>query len=116
MKKPYKHIDVDYNQRCIDCNKPLKKNVLSRVPHANKCYCCNNISKGKLTVTKNRYKLGKLISTKDEINLNSANGRLMFRIKLAMNCFYVENLIQKIRVGVARAKAEGKYKCIEIQV
>ncbi len=34
----------------------------------------------------------------------------MFRIKSAMNCFYVENLVQKIRVGVERAKKEGKYK------
>ena len=34
----------------------------------------------------------------------------MFRIKSAMNAYYPENLIDKIKVGVARAKAEGKYK------
>ena len=34
----------------------------------------------------------------------------MFRIKIAMNAFYIENLIDKIKVGVARAKEEGKYK------
>jgi DNA invertase Pin-like site-specific DNA recombinase len=34
----------------------------------------------------------------------------MFRVKLAMNSFYVENLIEKIRISVERAKKEGKYK------
>jgi DNA invertase Pin-like site-specific DNA recombinase len=29
---------------------------------------------------------------------------------MAMNAFYLENLHEKIKVGVARAKAEGKYK------
>ena len=51
-----------------------------------------------------------LISLSETIDLKSPNGRFMFRIKLAMNCFYVENLIDKIKVGVARAKKEGKYK------
>jgi hypothetical protein len=27
-----------------------------------------------------------------------------------MNSFYVENLVDKIRIGVERAKKEGKYK------
>lgn len=31
-------------------------------------------------------------------------------VKLAMNSFYVENLIEKIRIGVQWAKKEGKYK------
>jgi DNA invertase Pin-like site-specific DNA recombinase len=52
----------------------------------------------------------RLISISESINLNTANGRLMFRFKNAMNAFYVEDLIDKIHVGVARAKAEGKYK------
>lgn len=52
----------------------------------------------------------KLISTKDEINLNSANGRLMFRIKLAINCHMPEDMIEKQAIGIARAKKEGKYK------
>jgi DNA invertase Pin-like site-specific DNA recombinase len=30
--------------------------------------------------------------------------------KLAMNSIYVENLIEKIRIGVERTKKEGKYK------
>ena len=48
-------------------------------------------------------------SLSENIDLNSPNGRFMWRIKLAMNHFYVENLVDKIRVGVARAKKEGKY-------
>lgn len=52
----------------------------------------------------------KLISTKDEINLENANGRLMFRIKLAVNCHMPEDMLEKQAVGIARAKAEGKFK------
>ncbi|KKK41177.1 hypothetical protein LCGC14_2815040 [marine sediment metagenome] len=52
----------------------------------------------------------RLISLSDTIDLVSPNGKLMFRIKLALNAQYVENLHDKIKVGVARAKAEGKYK------
>jgi len=48
-------------------------------------------------------------SLSENIDLKSPNGRFMWRIKLAMNNFYVENLVDKIRVGVARAKKEGKY-------
>ncbi len=52
----------------------------------------------------------KIISLSEVVDLNSPNGRFMFRIKLAMNNFYIENLHEKIKVGVARAKLEGKYK------
>jgi len=52
----------------------------------------------------------KLISTTDEINLNSANGRLMFRIQLAINCNMPEQMLEKQAVGIARAKAEGKFR------
>ena len=51
-----------------------------------------------------------LISLSEKIDLTTANGRFMFRIKLAMNNFYVENLHDKIKIGVERAKKEGKYK------
>jgi len=51
-----------------------------------------------------------LKSISENIDLESPNGRLMFRIKNALNAQYVENLVQKIKVGVARAKVEGKYK------
>jgi len=50
-----------------------------------------------------------LVSLSEKVDLTTPNGRFMFRIKSAMNCFYVENLVQKIKVGVATAKAEGKY-------
>lgn len=52
----------------------------------------------------------KLISTTDELNLSSANGRLMFRIQLAINCNMPEQMLEKQNIGIARAKAEGKYK------
>lgn len=52
----------------------------------------------------------KVISISENIDLSSPNGRLMFRIKNALNAYYVENLIEKIKVGVERAKKEGKYK------
>ena len=52
----------------------------------------------------------KLISTGDEINLNNANGRFMFRVKLAMNCYMPEDMLEKQRIGIDRAKAEGKFK------
>jgi DNA invertase Pin-like site-specific DNA recombinase len=52
----------------------------------------------------------KVVSLSEVIDLDSPNGRLMFRIKCALNAYYVENLVDKIRVGVARSKKEGKYK------
>lgn len=55
----------------------------------------------------NKYKL---ISTADEINLSNAAGRLMFRIKLAVNCHMPEDMLEKQKIGIARAKAEGKFK------
>jgi DNA invertase Pin-like site-specific DNA recombinase len=51
-----------------------------------------------------------LFSLSESINLKNANGRFMFRIRLAMNNFYVENLNDKIRIGVERAKKQGKFK------
>jgi DNA invertase Pin-like site-specific DNA recombinase len=48
-------------------------------------------------------------SLSEMVDLNSPMGKFTFRIKIAMNAFYVENLHEKIKVGVARAKAEGKY-------
>lgn len=49
-------------------------------------------------------------SLSEIVDLSTPMGKFTFRIKMAMNAFYVENLIDKIRIGVARAKAEGKYK------
>lgn len=52
----------------------------------------------------------KLISLYDQIDLDTPNGRLMFRIKFAVNCQYTEDMKSKQAIGIARAKAEGKYK------
>ena len=52
----------------------------------------------------------KLISTADEINLSNAAGRLMFRIKLAVNCHMPEDMLEKQAIGIARAKSQGKFK------
>ncbi len=49
-------------------------------------------------------------SLSEMVDLQNPMGKFTFRIKMAMNAFYVENLHEKIRVGVERAKAEGKYK------
>jgi putative DNA-invertase from lambdoid prophage Rac len=52
----------------------------------------------------------KLICLYDQIDLDTPNGRLMFRIKFAINCQYVEDMKSKQAIGIARAKAQGKYK------
>lgn len=49
-------------------------------------------------------------SLSETVDLNNPMGKFTFRIKMAMNAFYLENLHEKIKVGVARAKEEGKYK------
>ncbi len=51
-----------------------------------------------------------IISLSEPIDFKTPYGRFMFRVKLAMNSFYVENLLDKIRIGIERAKKEGKYK------
>ena len=52
----------------------------------------------------------KLISTADEINLSNANGRFMFRVRMAVCCLMPEDMREKQRIGIERAKREGKYK------
>jgi len=53
----------------------------------------------------------KLISCTDgDINLNNASGRVMFRVKMAMNCYMPEDMRERSRIGIERAKKEGKYK------
>ena len=51
-----------------------------------------------------------IISLSEPIDFKTPYGRFMFRVKLAMNSFYVENMLEKIRIGIERAKKEGKYK------
>ena len=52
----------------------------------------------------------KLISTSDTIDLSNASGRMMFRIKMAIQCYMPEDMREKQKIGIERAKAEGKYK------
>jgi len=52
----------------------------------------------------------KLISLNDNIDLDTPNGRLMFRIKFAVNCQFPEDMKEKQSIGIERAKAEGRYK------
>lgn len=51
-----------------------------------------------------------LISTADEINLSNANGRFMFRIRMAVCCYMPEDMREKQRIGIERAKRQGKYR------
>jgi len=52
----------------------------------------------------------RIISTSDEIKLSDASGRMMFRIQMAVSCYMPEDMREKQKIGIARAKAEGKYK------
>lgn len=42
MKKPYRYTEKDNRRICVDCKKPLKKNLLAKRPNADKCYSCFN--------------------------------------------------------------------------
>lgn len=52
----------------------------------------------------------KLVSCWDRVDLDSASGRFMFRTQLNMACYEVERMFERQKIGIARAKAEGKYK------
>ena len=52
----------------------------------------------------------KLISMRDTVEMQTANGRLNYRIKCVVAAFEREATIEKIKLGVQRAKKEGKYK------
>jgi DNA invertase Pin-like site-specific DNA recombinase len=52
----------------------------------------------------------KLISIADTIDLSNASGRMMFRIKMAVGCYMPEDMREKQKIGIERAKAEGKFK------
>ena len=51
-----------------------------------------------------------LISTSDPIDLSTAGGRLMFRMKMVFACYMPEDMLEKQKVGIERAKKQGKYK------
>lgn len=52
----------------------------------------------------------KLLSASDDIDLSNASGRFMFRIRMAVCCYMPEDMREKQRIGIERAKRQGKYK------
>ncbi len=59
---------------------------------------------------RNNWESTKLISVYDDVELHNASGRLMFRIKMATNCYMPEDMREKQTLGIARAKKQGKFK------
>lgn len=51
-----------------------------------------------------------LVSMSDSIDLSNASGRMMFRIKMSIGCYMPEDMREKQKIGIDRARAEGKYK------
>lgn len=52
----------------------------------------------------------KLIALDFPVDLETAVGRLMFRNMLTLACFEPEQMKERQKLGIARAKAEGKFK------
>ena len=52
----------------------------------------------------------RLISLGDSVDLSNASGRAMFRVSMVFNCYMPEDMLEKQAIGIARAKAEGKFK------
>lgn len=52
----------------------------------------------------------KLIALDFPIDLESAVGRLMFRNMMTLACFEPEQMKERQKLGIERAKAEGKFK------
>ena len=52
----------------------------------------------------------KLLSVSDNIDLSNASGRFMFRMKMVVCCYMPEDMKEKQRIGIERAKRQGKYK------
>jgi len=52
----------------------------------------------------------KLLSISDVIDLSNASGRFMFRMKMVVCCYMPEDMKEKQRIGIDRAKRQGKYK------
>ena len=52
----------------------------------------------------------RLISACEPVELGTAAGRFNYRVLMALNCYMPEDMLEKQRIGIARAKAQGKYK------
>lgn len=59
---------------------------------------------------RDNWEICKLISTSDNIDLSNASGRMLFRIRMAVSCYMPEDMREKQKIGIERAKNEGKYK------
>jgi hypothetical protein len=57
MKKATSFNEVDVNVRCIDCNRPLKKNLLARKPDAHRCYVCHTLHSGNENINRDKLKM-----------------------------------------------------------
>jgi hypothetical protein len=42
-KKTKNHFTVESHKRCINCNRPLKKNLTDKIPNAQYDYVCYNV-------------------------------------------------------------------------
>jgi len=52
----------------------------------------------------------KLLVTNFDVRLDNAVGRYLFRTMMANFCYMPEDSMEKSRIGIERAKKEGKYK------
>ncbi len=52
----------------------------------------------------------KLICTDMPVDLNTAVGRLMFRNLMVINCFEPEQMLERQKPSIEKAKREGKFK------
>jgi putative DNA-invertase from lambdoid prophage Rac len=59
---------------------------------------------------RDNWERSRLISSSDVIDLSTASGRMMFRIRMAVNCYMPEDMREKQQIGIERARKEGKYK------
>jgi DNA invertase Pin-like site-specific DNA recombinase len=51
----------------------------------------------------------RLISASEPVDLSNASGRFNFRVMMALNCYMPEDMLEKQKIGIDRAKKEGKY-------
>lgn len=58
---------------------------------------------------RDNWQVCKLLSTSDVIDLSNASGRMLFRVRMAVSCYMPEDMREKQKIGIDRARAEGKY-------
>lgn len=55
MSKPYPFNNVDQDHRCLDCNQPLKRNLLAKNPDALRCYVCNKLRSNNTNINRVKF-------------------------------------------------------------